>query len=629
MPGIAGQAGTTTDTALLGPMLDRMTHHPWYVRHCWADPGGAAALGRVSLGFVNTAPQPARLPDGPKWAVLEGEVYDYAARRRTLEGRGRRFLGESHAELLLHGLEADGPAFVRSLGGCFAAAVWDPAAGTLRLVNDRFGMRPLYYAHLPGRIVFGSEVKALLADPALPRGPDPGGLAQFFVFGHYLGETTSLAAVRLLPAAGVLTYSAAEDRVELARYARLGETWVPSAAGTAELLDRIDAAFVRSVERCTAGTASLGLSLSGGLDARTILAVAPPDRPLTTLTLGMEGSIDVRAAAELSRLANRPHHTHTLDARFLARFEHHMRTMVHLTDGQYLSQCIGTPTLPDYRRLGVEVLLRGHAGELMHMTKAYRFSLDAAALSVTDATVEDWLWSRLQAHMLGGVSRGLFAPGFGADPAAAARESLHACLKESDGVAPPLHRVWHVFLGQRVRRETGLSMVELGSVVETRLPYLDAALVDALMAAPPEIKLGETVQAYILGKRRPSFLGVVNSNTGARVGAGRMARRLATLWKRVLAKLGVRGYQPYERLGQWLRRELRPLVERILLDDRCLGRGVLNPDTVRSVVASHLAHRHNHTFLLLGMMVFELGQREFVDGEACPADGAPASPRIP
>ena len=77
------------------------------------------------------------------------------------------------------------------------------------------------------------------------------------------------------------------------------------------------------------------------------------------------------------------------------------------------------------------------------------------------------------------------------------------------------------------------------------------------------------------------------------------------------AKLGVRGYQPYERLGLWLRRELRPFVERVLLSPECLERGIFDPNTVRAVVDNHLNNRRNHTSLLLALLIFELGQNEF------------------
>jgi hypothetical protein len=154
------------------------------------------------------------------------------------------------------------------------------------------------------------------------------------------------------------------------------------------------------------------------------------------------------------------------------------------------------------------------------------------------------------------------------------------------------------------------------------------------MAAPPGLKLGETIQAHILRRRMPAFLDVVNANTGTRVGAGRLARLLARARLKVFAKLGVPGYQPYERLGRWLREDLRPLVEHILLSPRCLDRGVFNPQGVRRVVDGHVNRGRNHTFLLMAMMIFELAQREFVDGDGYPgpapgpAEGVEGAPRL-
>lgn len=75
------------------------------------------------------------------------------------------------------------------------------------------------------------------------------------------------------------------------------------------------------------------------------------------------------------------------------------------------------------------------------------------------------------------------------------------------------------------------------------------------------------------------------------------------------------GYQPYERLGLWLRRELKPFVARTLLDRRCLDRGLFEPDTVRRVVAAHTSGRANHTFLIMALLIFELGQRMMLEGE--------------
>jgi len=191
---------------------------------------------------------------------------------------------------------------------------------------------------------------------------------------------------------------------------------------------------------------------------------------------------------------------------------------------------------------------------------------------------------------------------------------------------PPVQRISHLFLSQRLRRETALSLVKFGSVLETRLPYLDNELVDALFAAPPEIKLGATIQAHILRRRRPAFLKVLNVNTGARMDAGPIGRLFGKVRHKVLAKLGVRGYQPYERLGLWLRRELRPLVQKLLLGDECLGRGIFDPATVKTVVEDHFQGK-NHTFLIMALMTFEMGQREFLgDQGASTLPGAATTP---
>ena len=94
-----------------------------------------------------------------------------------------------------------------------------------------------------------------------------------------------------------------------------------------------------------------------------------------------------------------------------------------------------------------------------------------------------------------------------------------------------------------------------------------------------------------------------------------MERELAQLRMRVSAKLGLKGYQPYERLGLWLKRELKPFVEGVLLSDEFMGRGLFRPDAVKRVVADHMATRANHTFLLMSLLIFELGQRMLSDPE--------------
>ncbi|MHB9081171.1 MAG: asparagine synthetase B family protein [Pirellulaceae bacterium] len=593
-----------------------MTCQPWQTSEQLLDAPAGIAMGRISLGIVNTASQPVRSADGNLLVVMDGELYDHDGEKTRLEAQGCRFSDNSHAEILLHGYMRHGQTYFRDLNGKFAAAIWDAGKRRLIVVNDRFGMKPIYYAHVPNKLVVASEIKAILTHPDVPSTPSMRGLSQFFSFGHYLGEDTSFEAIRLLPAAGCLTYDVDEDTLSVNRYWQLSAS-AANGCSEAELLARIDEVFKLAVDRRVNGTNGLGLSLSGGLDARTILGVMDHDRvALTTVAMGMPGCRDHRSATELAARTNRNHHNYVLKADFLAGFEQHLRQMVHLTDGQYLSQCIVMPTLPFYREQGIGVLLRGNAGELMHMNKAYNFSLDREAFALRgNADLEDWAFKHLRAYMLAGVDGPLFATTHGNELETLARESLQDCLQESAGIEPPVQRISHLFFTQRSRRETALSLVKFGSVVETRLPYLDNELIDLLMATPPELKMGETIQAAILRRHRPEFLDVINVNTGTRMGAGELARKLAGLKQKVFAKLGVRGYQPYERLGLWLRQDLRPLVEEILLSDRCLERGLFHPDTTRGIVDQHAQRTRNHTFLIMAMMICELGQRMFVDGD--------------
>jgi asparagine synthase (glutamine-hydrolysing) len=196
MPGIFGMVGRrpgAAGAALFEEMAARLKHHAWYRTSRYIDEAAGLALGRMALGFINPAAQPAFNEDRSLLAVMDGELYDYDDQRRELGAAGHTFRDDSHAEVLLHGYESKGEAFFRGLHGKFVAALWDVRKQRLMLLNDRFGMRPLFYTQLPGRLLFASEIKALLADPAVSRQGHFRGIAQFFTFGHLLGEDTSKA----------------------------------------------------------------------------------------------------------------------------------------------------------------------------------------------------------------------------------------------------------------------------------------------------------------------------------------------------------------------------------------------------------------------------------------------------
>src|SRR5262245_55059684 len=151
MPGICSIVTNRAGGDLAGrlrEMLARLRHHPWYQEDSEINEADGVALGRMSLGIVNTAPQPAGNEDGSVTAIMDGEIYSYSQHRAELERAGHQFQGESHAELIAHGYESGERRFFSNLDGSFTAAIWDRANRRLILTNDRFGTKLLYYALL-------------------------------------------------------------------------------------------------------------------------------------------------------------------------------------------------------------------------------------------------------------------------------------------------------------------------------------------------------------------------------------------------------------------------------------------------------------------------------------------------
>ena len=612
MPGICGIVRHTPGPIepLLGAMCHRLSHYPWHQASSHSASDGSVGLGAVLLD--HTARGTGLSSEFSLYCAFEGDLHDLAEPRAQLVRQGVRMDDDSIVALLLRGVWLEGTRFFERLNGSFAAALWNEERKHLSLVNDRFGLRPIFYVHGHGRLIFASEIGALLQDATISRKLSAGGLGQFLAFGQFLGDTTLFDDIRLLPPGSVLDYDAAADRVTVSSYITAQEQ-APSTMSREEALDAVAGRFLRAVERRTTDSAAgpFGLSLSGGLDARTILAAVPAHVQLTTVSLGMPGSMDHDAAAVLSALVNRRHHQHMLDQAFLTTFEENLRQMVRLTSGHYLDQGIVMTTLPLYRELGIKTLLRGHAGELLHMRKAYAFSLDAAGETVDSAqSLKSWLLSHLTNYMIGDVDGPLLSSQLGTDVREVAANTIETALAPLETVQPPLQRLWHLFIRERLRRETGASLHMFRNFVEVRVPYMDTDLIDLILTLPPAIKLDATLQSHILKRIRPEFLRVTNANTGTRMDASPLRARIGYLRMKVMAKLGAPGYQPYERLGLWLTTDLKPLLQRTILSEPFLARGIVDVDHIRRLVAQHESRERNHTYLLMALIILELAHQE-------------------
>ena len=594
MPGICGIAGSPSRTAAVGidAMLGVLRRFDWQSSDRLDLPGGS--LGHVAVAPPGLPARPALATSGAIAIAFDGELYAPF----TVPPADRW-------------LRALPPAWQPKGGACSTGitAVLPARSGICRRADlDRH--RPVRHAPdlldprrkpVPVRLRAG---RAARPRRGLDRVHEEG-LAQFLAFGQCLGTRTIYKSLTLVPAGTWVTFDAMANTVTERPYARPDE--LPAARTDAEWKELIDERVVAAVAQSCAGDGALGLSLSGGLDARTILGLAPADARLSCVSLGIPGSIDHRSAAALARIAGQPHRPIELDGDFLARFVPLLKEVIALTDGQYLDQGIVLTTLPTYRDLGIQTLLRGHAGELMHMSKAYAFSLDDRALALqSKEALADWLWEHLTAYMIGPADERLFVHGFGRRMRDAARGALERALNDWDAIEPVPQRIWRMFVAERLRRETALSLQLFRNFVEVRVPFLEPSFVAAVLAAPPHLKTHDELQTFMLGRHRPAFLDIVNANTGAPMGAGRLRIGLSHARLRVLSKLRVPGYQPYERLGLWLARDLQPLLREALLDPSSVPCGLFDGRELARLIAEHSDRSRNHTALLMGLLTLSL-----------------------
>src|SRR5262249_33640763 len=207
MCGICGAVWAIPENSLHDDLLERMMSR---LAHRGPDDTGTyrdahTALGFRRLSIIDLAGghQPLSNESGTIWTVYNGEIYNFPALRRRLEAKGHQLRSAGDTEVLVHLYEDEGPRMFSLLRGMFALAIWDAPGRTLILARDRLGQKPLFYRHDRGRLVFASELKALLAlpDQLLPRTLDPLALDSYLNYGYVPFPRTILAGTSKLPPA--------------------------------------------------------------------------------------------------------------------------------------------------------------------------------------------------------------------------------------------------------------------------------------------------------------------------------------------------------------------------------------------------------------------------------------------
>ena len=289
MCGICGMVGRP-DRRALRRMASAMVHRGPDDEGFFVDDRAGLGFRRLSIIDVAGGHQPLVNEDGTIHVVFNGEIYNHVELRERLERQGHRFRTKSDGEVLLHLFEEQGPALVEELNGIFAFALWNGGTEELLLARDHHGVKPLYYAEVDGRLLFASELKAMLASGLVSREMDAEAVAQYLVYQAVPSPLSILREVRQLPPGSLLYHDG--------RTSRTRSYWTPprqareTIESVEEACDLVRTGLTEAVRRQMMSERPLGVFLSGGVDSSALVAIAAQQvsHPLKTFSVGFVGA---------------------------------------------------------------------------------------------------------------------------------------------------------------------------------------------------------------------------------------------------------------------------------------------------------------------------------------------------
>jgi len=301
--GVAARRASANREGLV-TMRDTMRHRGPDDAGVWWSDDGRVGLAHRRLAIIDLSPagrQPMADASGGLWITYNGEIYNYRELRSDLERMGHRFRTSTDTEVLLAAYRTWGPECLSRLNGMFAFGLYDTRNRQLILARDRAGEKPLYYWISGDRIVFASELKAIMADPGLPRAVDLVTLQHYLAYGYVPSEACLLAGVRKVPAGHVATYDIESGTLAVRQYWRLPEPESTRAESPETLDTALEALLRDSVRLRLVADVSVGILLSGGIDSSLVTALAAQvSGRVKTFTISFAGH-DAYDEAEYAR----------------------------------------------------------------------------------------------------------------------------------------------------------------------------------------------------------------------------------------------------------------------------------------------------------------------------------------
>jgi asparagine synthase (glutamine-hydrolysing) len=623
--GICGVAGGSPleGGSLVGQMCSALRHRGPDDEGSVQHEGVTLGMRRLSIIDLEGGHQPMHNEDRQIWVVQNGEIYNHLELRDELVAAGHVFSTRSDTEVLVHGYEQWGEAMAERLNGMFAFALHDRRRGVLLLARDRMGIKPLLYAIDGSRLVFASELKALLVDPLLRRGVDPVALDQYLAMEYVPSPRSMVRGINKLPPAHTLTWSVAEGTHSLRRYwaPSLGEGSDPARASVSldAQCSEMLSVLRESVRKELISDVPLGVFLSGGIDSSAVAAMMTSlGTEVKSFSVGFaDRSFDESAyARQVARHLGTDHHELVLEPEMLLGLIPKLPSLLDEPLGD--ASIIPTYLLSQFTRRHVKVALGGDGGDELFAG-----------------------YPTLQAHRLatyfrrapGVVRRGLVAPVVRRLPVSRGNLSFDYRAKRFVGGAEfPVaerHERWMgsfaseeraallspAFLEQVARSEPGVIDASLDESGGPRDPLNQVLLMDMRGYLENDIlvKLDRASMMASLEGRVP----LLNNDFVEYATGLPLDLKLRGFNSKFLFKRALKGVLPEAILrrpkkgfgipvADWFRGPLREQMLTVLSAPRIARKGFFEPAAVAALVRQHLEGRRDNRKQLWTLFAFEL-----------------------
>jgi asparagine synthase (glutamine-hydrolysing) len=604
LPGIVGlitKLPKAEAESKLRQMVQSLCHESFYVSGTWIESDQGVYVGWVARKGSFADDMPLRNERGDVTLVYSGEDFSPHGTISALRQRGHEIAPEGPS-YLVHRYE-DEADFPKGLNGRFHGLVADSARGKVMLFNDRFGLQRLYYHEAKDAFYFAAEAKAILKVRPGLRDMNPRGFGEFVSCGCVLENRTLFQGIYVLPpGSGWLFRDGALEKKAL--YFEPREWEEQEKLKPEAYYSLLRDSLVRSMPPYFNGRERVGVSLTGGLDTRIIMAwrnAQAGSLPCYTFGSMYRDNEDVRLARKVAKICGQSHQVITTGEQFLSRFEHYAERSIYLTDA-----CVDLSRSPD---LYVNEVARQIAPVRIVGTYGSEMLLHAVMFKA-EAPVP-----------------GLFGP--------EAMQQIRAGI-ENYSLVQRCHPVTFIAFRQSPWHHYGVLTLEQTQVA-VRSPYLDNDVVMRVYQAPNSVTINEEARLRLMREGNPAL---ANLRTDRGVGGRNTSKFLRGLlefsfkaeyaydygmpqWVAQLDHMFSPLHLERIWLGRhkvfhfrvWYRDQLANYVREMLLDQRSLARPYLEPEMVRTIVSGHLKGSRNYTTEIHRLLTLELTHRLFLDSQ--------------